>query len=123
MSRREFTGCAVLCVVLFAAGCGPPTIDGSSDESLKTSIENVKAALGDEEKKKFEAAVVAITFDELKGAFADAVSGKADPEAAGRKLRDRLHGKTAAEIIAEGEKVGAEIKSAFPQDPLPGGTK
>lgn len=93
-------------ILILLSGCGDKKIDSSSDERLKKSMDAVKTSLDEEKKKEFEEAIQAIAFSETGDTFE--VASKQD--AALRKIKDKLNGKTAAEIIAEGEKLIIERK-------------
>lgn len=84
-------------------GCAKRTIDGSSDAALKSSMERVKAGLSAEEKAKFEESIMVIAFN--GGNIFQMAADKEDPF---RRMRDRLNGKTAAEVIIAADKVKAE---------------
>jgi len=95
----------ILAVILFSVaslsfGC-KPTLDTSSEESLKTSAEKVKNSLPKEKQDKFEEAMVIIVAN--RGMKA-ALSG-GDGE---KKVKEVLNGKTGDEVIAEAEKIKAE---------------
>jgi hypothetical protein len=70
-------------VVLLLTSCAK-RIDGSSEEKIKTSIGKVKNSLNDDKKQKFEEAIRVIKLQ-------------------GLDFSSRIDGKTADEIIAEGE--------------------
>ena len=92
---------ALLVLAAGLAACGEPRLDGSSDESLKASIDAVKKPLSREDKKRFEDAVLRVGMKDVN-IFAAAV----DKDSVQRRLRDNLDGKTAREVIAEGERAG-----------------
>lgn len=91
----------LLILSLILQGCGDKKVDSSSDESFRTSVESVKRELSDDQRKKFEEAVQAMAFSEIGNIFQAA----ADPEGVQRRINDKLNGKTASQIIAEGEAV------------------
>jgi hypothetical protein len=91
-------------VAVLVAGCGEKKVDSSSDESLESSLEAVKSSLSDEKKKEFEDAIQALVFSEIGNIFEAA----ANPDGMQRKIKDKLDGKTADEIIVEGNRVIAE---------------
>jgi len=95
-----------LIIVAVLTGCGEKKVDSSSDESFKKSIENVKGSLSDDKKKEFEEAVQAIMFSEMGNIFQAAVN----PEGMQRNIIDKLDGKTADEIISEGNRILVERK-------------
>lgn len=81
-------------------------IDGSSEETLKSSIEEIKSSLDAEKKEKFEEALTLFMFHGID--FANIL------EDGGEKtitdIKSSLDGKTANDIIAEGEKIKKEIE-------------
>ena len=94
----------ILVAALVFTGCSKRNaIDASSDESMKASIDSVKADLSPEDKEKFEESVMLLAF-EGENLFQMA----ADSEGATRRMKDRLDGKTAAEVIAEADKIRLE---------------
>jgi len=97
---------AMLILVTLVAGCGDKKVDSSTDETLKSSIEAVKSSLNEEKKKEFEDAIQALAFSEIGNIFEAA----ANPDGMQRKIKDKLNGKTADEIIAEGNRIIAERK-------------
>jgi PBP1b-binding outer membrane lipoprotein LpoB len=97
----------ILAAALLAAGCsgaGSRKIDGSSEEAMQKSVQEITKSMSADEKKKFEDAMMAIA---AKHIFGNMFKEGADPEKEALKAVD---GKTAAEIIAEGEKIRAEMK-------------
>ena len=98
------TNILILGALLLLAACSKEkTIDASSDESMESSIQKVKESLTPEEKEKFEESVMLLAFE-----GGNLFEMAADPDGATRKMKDRLDGKTAAEVIAEAEKVRLE---------------
>lgn len=95
---------AILAVLV--SGCGDKKVDSSTDEKFKSSIEIVKNSLPDEKKQEFEEAVKVLALSEVGNLFEAA----ANPEGVQRKIKDKLHGKTAEEIISEGNLIIAERK-------------
>ena len=116
LNIRQFTSCvdfkrssitilfSIMLVIL--GGCSKKKIDSSSDERLKKSIEAVKASLNEEKKKEFEEAIQAIAFSDIGNIFEAA----ANPDSIKRKIKDKLDGKTADEVIDEGNRIITERK-------------
>ena len=97
----------LLAAALLAAGCGggsPKTLDTTTEESTKRSVQEITKGMSAEEKKQFESAVMAIGAKHL---MANMFKEGVDAE---RETFKSLHGKTAAEVIAEAEKVRREMK-------------
>ncbi|WP_372754655.1 DUF6694 family lipoprotein [Labilibaculum sp.] len=91
-------------IVIFLSSCAKK-IDGSSEEAMKSSIEEIKNSLDDEKKEKFEESMRLIMFHQLdfgkilqEGGTEETVSD----------MKSKIDGQTADEIIAEGEKIQAE---------------
>ena len=93
-------------LAILVIGCGEKKVDSSTDEKFKSSIDNVKSSLTEEKKKEFENAVKVMAFSEIGNIFEAA----ANPDGMQRKVKDKLNGKTADEIILEGNKIIAERK-------------
>lgn len=82
-------------------------IDGSSEEAMKSSIEEIKESLDNEKKKKFDESMKLIMFNGLD--FGKLLQEGSAEETAS-DMKSKLDGKSADEIIAEGEKIQAEIE-------------
>ncbi len=52
-------------VLLLVAACGPGRVDGTSEESLKESLEKVKAGLPENDREKLDQAIQEIAFEDL----------------------------------------------------------
>jgi hypothetical protein len=92
--RKLLMQCFIMsmCSVLLLMACGAePKLDASSQETMVQSIQKVQSALSEERKKKFQDAINA-----LKEAFVF-------NEVSFDQLKELIHGKTAQEIIADGE--------------------
>lgn len=94
------------CAALFLAGCGTRTIDTSSDENMKKSIDTVKSHLDATQRKEFEEALEAILATGVGNIFSMA----ADPDSLARKMKDELKGKTAQQVIARGKAIEEDRK-------------
>ncbi|MCS5422828.1 MULTISPECIES: DUF6694 family lipoprotein [Psychrilyobacter] len=82
-------------------------IDSSTDEKFESSINSIKNSLSDEKKKEFEATILSFTSSVIdNNSFEMAVN----PDGVQRKIKDKLHGKTADEVIAQGDLIIAEQK-------------
>lgn len=98
----------LIAMLVIIAGCKDKRIDSSSDENLRKSIEAVKKPLSSEKRKEFEEAIQAVSMSEIGNIFGIA----ANPEGMKRRIKDKLHGKTADEIIAEGNRISQELERA-----------
>ncbi len=94
-------------IAIFLSSC-TKKIDGSSEEAMKSSIEEIKKSLDDEKKKKFDESMRLIMFQGLD--FAKLMQ-KGGAEETVSDMKSKLDGKTADDIIAEGEKIKAEIET------------
>ena len=101
MNRR------LLCLLLFlvvVVGCGAPTLDTTSEESMKRSMDAMSAKLHKEDQGQLAGALMihsmSKAFDAIKA------GGKAEPH----ELCKELHGLTARQIIAKGREKAAEME-------------
>lgn len=97
--------CLIVLVLLLGCDSGPPRIDGSSDAAFRESVQRVKASLSPEKLKEFEASVAAASIDSM---MADGLRPGTSMEQGKQSLFKALHGKTADEVIAAGNKAKAE---------------
>lgn len=105
IEMKKFVHTLIIAMFVFLIiGCKKKTVDSSSDESLKNTVEAVKESLDAEKKKSFEDAIQAIAMSEIGNIF----EARADSNGIQRRIKDRLDGKTADEIIAEGNRIIAE---------------
>lgn len=103
--RRIF---AVGLVALMLAGCGAPKLDGTTDESLTTSLEKVTADMPQDKKAQLLEDLKLITFSNI----GQALSGQISAEQAKSNVRTTLNGKTAQEVavIAAALRAERELK-------------
>lgn len=89
------------CLVLIACSDTPsePTLDLSNENAFETSIQQVMESLEGERQADFSDALAMIMFDEL----ANGTGAGLSEEEIERSIYDRLHGKTAAEVIEDME--------------------
>lgn len=92
--------------ILLLASCAKK-IDGTSEETMKTSIETIKKSLSDEEKKEFEEALQLIMFHGLD--FGKLLQDDGAEETV-TDFKSKIDGKTASDIISEGKKIMEEIE-------------
>ena len=88
------------------------TIDGSTEETFKASIDTVKRGLPQPRQERFEQAMTmlagAVMLPPKDGnPIGSLWALSAEPGAAGRKLRTRVHGLTGSEVIAAGDAAAA----------------
>ena len=101
----------ILVSVTLLAGCDKmmpePTIDTSSDETMKQSSQKVRESLPDGEREKYDEAIQLLAFSQidLKDIFAEGAAGVGNLE---NKMKQSLHGKTAQQVIAEANRIKLE---------------
>jgi len=93
-------------VTILLSSCGKK-IDGSTEETMQSSIAEIKKSLDDEKKKKFEESMKLIMFH---GLDFGKVMQEGGVEETVSDLKFKLDGKTADDIIAEGEKIKSKIE-------------
>lgn len=97
----------LLLMIVMLTGCGEPTIDTTTDETMATSIESVKQALPLEKQKEFEEAIVLLSMNEIDFA-ALFTQGSEVGENLEKKVRAKLNGKTGQQVIDEALKIKQE---------------
>lgn len=87
-----------------------PTIDASTDESMKQSAEKVRESLPVKDREGFDKAMRILAFSQidLKDLFAEGAGGAGNLKG---KVRQSLHGKTAQEVIGEADRIQEERKA------------
>lgn len=100
---------AVTLIVIAVAACSDPKIDASSDQTMKQSVEKVRASLPEAKRSQFDEALRVLAFSEIsmKDLFAEGAAGVGNIEG---KVRQSLDGKTGQEVIAQAEQMKAERK-------------
>ncbi len=105
MNHKRLVGTVFLLLTL--AACSKPTIDTSTDETMKASIEKVKNSLSDDKKEKFDEAMKIVAFSNVD--FKDLFAGGAlAANGLEGKMKQSLQGKTADDIIAQAESIKQE---------------
>lgn len=95
------------CTVLLA-GCPQGTrIDGSSKDAFKSSQKKMREELPKEKQEELDKALKILAFSDFDS-LGDLLKAGQDPEALAERVREKLAGKTADEIIAAAAKVTAE---------------
>jgi hypothetical protein len=96
-----------LIILLSLAGCSEPTVDATTDESMKASIAKVRAALPESKKAEYDEAIQLMAFSQinLKSLFSEGAAGSGNLEG---KVKDAVHGKTGNQIIAEANQIKIE---------------
>ncbi len=100
MKRLLLTLLAVTTLLL--TGC-EPTVDASSEESLMSTIQEIKKSLPEEKRKDFDKAVMTVAFADVElGAL---MAGIQDEDTLLKTAKEKLDGKTADEIFAKAKVV------------------
>jgi len=94
----------LMTVLVLAVGCSKslPTIDASTDQTLKASLQRVQSSLPPEKQARFQAAVMLITISGMS--VSETASGNVTARSL-EQVKQRLNGKTGDEIIAEAEDI------------------
>ena len=92
--------------VLLLAACSAPTIDGSSPEAAKASIEQIERELSGDDRREFEGAVRFVVADALAASLGFGAGSTADD--VNRRVIEQLEGKTARDVIALVDAIRAE---------------
>jgi len=93
------------------AGCSKPTIDASTDESMKASSQKVRETLPEARRAEFDEAIQLLAFSQIdmKDLFSEGAIGAGGIEG---KMRSALDGKTAAARI-KAERQAREREQAL----------
>jgi hypothetical protein len=110
--RHAIIGALSLAAVFLLAACASPRIDGSSDEAFRASVLKVRESVPEPDRARFDKALVAISMD---GAVMRALSG-ASRDVMLKQMRERLAGKTAADVLAEADQMEAQGTAAAHKD-------
>lgn len=100
---------ALAAALLF--GCGQPTVDTSTDETMKESLQEVREALPESKRAELDSALQTIAMSQLDFSEVFATGKAPDAEAATKDLKSMLQGKTAEEIIASADRIVAAQKA------------
>lgn len=82
-------------LVLSLSGCGDPTIDSSSDEAMKKSVQNIMSELSEDDQKRFMKTIKGIY---VIGALAH-MGKNTSKEEIKASINEKLDGKTAEDIF------------------------
>lgn len=97
----------LIIIIVTLYGCGEPTIDTTTDETMATSIEAVKQALPLDKQKEFEEAILLLSMSEIDFT-ALLTQGSEAGENLEKKVRAKLNGKTGQQVIDEALKIKQE---------------
>jgi hypothetical protein len=95
---------------LVMPACGAPTIDGSSSEATKASIEKIERELSGDDRRHFEGAIRFVVADALAASLgfgAESTAGDVD-----RRVIEQLEGRTARDVIALADAIRADRRAA-----------
>ncbi|MCF5170669.1 MULTISPECIES: DUF6694 family lipoprotein [Pseudomonas] len=98
-----------ICIALMAgmlAGCGEPTLDGSSQKAFKDSAAKVAASLPEDKRKQFASDVMVLAFQGLD--ISQVLQGKKNAEGVSADMLAALNGKTAQQVADEANRVRTE---------------
>ena len=96
----------LMCALLLVVGCGGgPTLDASSEESLKSSMEAMAKNLSEEDQKKFTG------YLQLVGRSKQLVAAGSGKELPLHEALKDSHGLTASQIIAKREATLKRLKT------------
>jgi hypothetical protein len=106
--RSKMYSLLILLVLLCTAGCSKPTIDTSSDEAMGRSMKEVRESLPEEHRKEFDDAVRDLALAEID--FKELMAQGAEPKVdlLGSRIKQRLSGKNAEQVIAEAAQLREE---------------
>lgn len=99
---QRFSVVLLAMAMIFVAAC-EPTVDASSEESFKASIQEIKNSLPEDKRKDFEGAVMTVALGEAN--FGAMMAGLQDENTILKSAKEKLDGKTAEEIFAAAEKI------------------
>lgn len=102
MSYRAAAVLLLVLTLLLVCACGQPTIDATNNETAKESITRIRESLTPEEQKKFDEALPVLMFRSVES-LADLAAMAGDIENTKSEMLKELHGKTAQEVIGEGD--------------------
>lgn len=83
-------------------GCPTPTVDATSDETMKASVAEMTSSFDEAQLKKFSESLMAVALADLT--MADVMSGKKAGDSSADTFK-KLHGKTAEEVMAMAESI------------------
>lgn len=99
---------SLLTLLLVLVGCGPPRIDGSSEESIEASVAKVRSSLQATQQAAFDSAlaIVAMSGIDIENAFVRLLAGgEAGVVGMEGTVRSRLDGLAAAEVVAMSDSI------------------
>ncbi len=104
MKKAAIALLITISLLLVACG-GDPTLDTSSKETMKLSMQEMMVKLSPEDQKKLQESVTGLYMIEAISSM-----GKKDGEQIQKEVGAKLNGKTAKEIFAMAEEVRKKMK-------------
>ena len=98
---------SITLLVSLLTACGDPKLDTSTDETMKSSVQNMMSELSPEDKNKFKKTITGIY---MIGALSSIRSNKS-PEEIKASINSKLNGKTVVEIFEMADKIREKIKN------------
>ena len=109
--RRNTWPLAAVSIALATLACSAPKIDTSTDETLKKSIVRARESLPEDQRARFDEAVIVLALKDVAGQGLLALAAQS-PAQLQAQAAAKLSGKTAAEIVAEADAIIAPRKAA-----------
>lgn len=88
------------CVLAALSGCATPTIDTSTDQSMKESVERVRSSLPEDKRQDFDNALRELALADLNLQDLMAQGTNSNADALTSKMKQRLNGQTGVQILA-----------------------
>jgi len=92
---------SLIFAALLLTACGDPKLDGSSNEAMKKSVQEIMTKLPDEKKEEFKKTLTGIY---MLGALASMGSDKSKEEVQA-EITAKLDGKTADDVFAMAKEI------------------
>ena len=91
--------------VMMLAGCNDPKIDASTEESMKSSIQEVRNSLDEADKPRFERAVQIVALSNVSLGEIMRAKQNNDDQFMQNKFKESLGGKSGQEVIALADEI------------------
>ena len=91
--------------VMMLAGCNEPEIDTTTEETMKSSIQEVRNSLDDADKPRFDSAVQIVALSNISMRELLQAKENNDDEFMQNKFKESLDGKSGKEVIAQAEEI------------------
>ena len=99
----------LLMVALALAGCGSPRFDGTSDESMKTTLKKMTAGMTPAQKEAMVKDIGIVTMLDVVEQASQSASGKDKAPVDKAAMFKTVQGRTAAEIHEKAEAIRREL--------------